>query len=309
MKLLTYQTDEGLKLGVKTERGILDVFKASRLFLTPIQEFPLTIEQVVKQGEKIIQALTDLVCISNESEEEGLFLDEQEIDFGPCVPEPGKIICVGLNYRKHAAESNMPIPDYPILFNKFSNAIAAHNEEIQIPHNARQVDYEAELAIVIGKRTKRAKKQDALSYVFGYCAANDISARDLQMRTTQWLLGKSFDGFSPLGPYLVTSDEVGDPNSLAIQTYLNGEIRQNSNTADMIFYCDEIVSYISQHITLEPGDVILTGTPEGVILGYPKEQQVWLQEGDVVAIQIDKLGRLVNRFVSDVISDIRGDNY
>jgi 2-keto-4-pentenoate hydratase/2-oxohepta-3-ene-1,7-dioic acid hydratase in catechol pathway len=131
--------------------------------------------------------------------------------------------------------------------------------------------------------------------VAGYCNANDLSARDLQMRTSQWLLGKSCDGFSPLGPYLVTSDEVGNPNNLEITSFVNGDVRQHSNTSDMIFACDEIVHYISRYMTLEPGDVILTGTPEGVILGYPKERQVWLKDGDVVTIEIEKLGRLTNR--------------
>src|SRR5690606_1723583 len=144
--------------------------------------------------------------------------------------------------------------------------IAAHQDVILLPFNARQVDYEAELGIVIGKTAKRVTKEEAYEYVFGYCAANDLSARDLQFRTNQWLLGKCCDGFCPVGPYLVTADEVGNPNALGIRTYVNGEIRQNSNTADMIFHCDELVSYISQHMTLYPGDLILTGTPEGVIL-------------------------------------------
>jgi 2-keto-4-pentenoate hydratase/2-oxohepta-3-ene-1,7-dioic acid hydratase in catechol pathway len=293
VKLLTFRTENGLQLGVQSPKGVLHVAKA--LETQTDGTVPRTIDQVLMGGEQSVQALASFVKQMEESGREDLFLDERELEFGPCVPNPGKIICVGLNYRKHAVESKMPIPEYPVLFNKFANAIAAHGDEVVLPPGAEQYDYEAELAIVIGKRTKGVVKEEALDYVFGYCNANDLSARDLQMRTSQWLLGKSIDGFCPVGPYLVTADEVGDPNALGIRCYVNGELRQNSNTADMIFYCNEIVSYISQYITLQPGDLILTGTPEGVILGYPEEQQQWLKEGDEVTIEIDKLGRLSNR--------------
>ncbi len=210
-----------------------------------------------------------------------------------------KIICVGLNYRKHAEETKAAIPEFPILFNKFHNTITAHGSEIAIPRTTTRLDYEAELVIVISKQAKYVPREEALNYVFGYCCVNDLSARDLQLRTPQWMLGKIGDGFSPIGPYLVTADEVGNPNELAIKARVNGELRQNSNTADMIFPCDEIVSYISQHLTLVPGDIILTGTPEGVVLGLPKEQRVYLQPGDVVTIEIEKLGSLTNRLVAE----------
>ncbi|WP_018132281.1 fumarylacetoacetate hydrolase family protein [Effusibacillus pohliae] len=281
MKLLTFRTEDGLQLGIKTDKGVLQA--------------PRTIDQVLQGGPEALAELTTYVRQAVEHVSDFVFLREEDLQFAPCVPNPQKIICVGLNYRKHAEESNMPIPEYPILFNKFNNALAAHGDEVLLPAQSQQVDYEAELAIVIGKTAKRVPKEEALSYVFGYCAANDLSARDLQFRTNQWLLGKSCDGFSPLGPYLVTADEVGNPNELAIRSYVNGELRQNSNTADMIFHCDELVSYISRFMTLVPGDVILTGTPEGVIMGYPKEQQVWLKEGDEVTIEIEKLGCLTNR--------------
>jgi 2-keto-4-pentenoate hydratase/2-oxohepta-3-ene-1,7-dioic acid hydratase in catechol pathway len=170
---------------------------------------------------------------------------------------------------------------------------------VTLPKTSAEVDYEAELAIVIGKRAKDVSEEEALDYVFGYSCANDLSARDLQLRTSQWLLGKTCDGFCPLGPYLVTADEVGDPNRLYIRTTVNGHVRQQSNTADMIFSCRQIVSYISRHMTLLPGDVILTGTPEGVVLGYPKEKRVYLQPGDVVGVEIERLGVLTNRMVAD----------
>ncbi|MFC4768049.1 fumarylacetoacetate hydrolase family protein [Effusibacillus consociatus] len=286
MKFLTFRTEEGLKLGVKTEKGVLQVQK--------------TVEELLADGERVLDEVSSYVRRTLESGNSDVFLNEEELSLGPCVPNPGKIICVGLNYRKHAEESNMPIPEYPILFNKFDNTVAAHGDIIDLPFNSEQVDYEAELVIVIGKTAKRVPKEEALNYVFGYCAVNDLSARDLQFRTNQWLLGKCCDGFSPLGPYLVTSDEVGNPNDLGIRSYVNGEIRQNSNTADMVFYCDELVSYISQFMTLQPGDIILTGTPEGVIFGYPKEEQVWLKDGDEVTIEIDKLGGLTNRMKQEV---------
>ncbi len=231
---------------------------------------------------------------------EAYVLDESKLTFGPCVTHPNKIICVGLNYRKHAEETNSPIPKYPILFNKFNNTLTGHGHDVPLPVSvSSKVDYEAELCIVIGKQAKYVAKENALDYVFGYCNVNDLSARDLQMRTQQWLLGKSCDGFSPLGPYLVTADEVGNPNNLGIRSIVNGEVRQNSNTSDMIFHCDEIVSYISQHMTLVPGDIILTGTPEGVVMGYPEDKQVYLKDGDVVTIEIEKLGSLTNRMVNE----------
>lgn len=288
VKLLMLRTEKGLHLGIKTERGVIDLPKTLSAF--PDDQIPKTLEELLNEGT--IEKLSSYIARVEEMGVE--FLQEDKVTLGPCVPIPGKIICVGLNYRKHAEESMKPIPESPILFNKFNNAISAHEDIILLPSNSSQVDYEAELAIVVGKKAKRVNKEDALNYVFGYCICNDLSARDLQMKTSQWLLGKSCDGFSPIGPYLVSADEVGDPNNLQIKTFVNGEVRQNANTSDMIFHCDEIVSYISQHMTLEPGDIILTGTPEGVILGYPKDSQIWLQDGDEVTIEIEKLGRLIN---------------
>jgi 2-keto-4-pentenoate hydratase/2-oxohepta-3-ene-1,7-dioic acid hydratase in catechol pathway len=298
MKLLTFRTDDGLKLGIKTEQGILDIAKAAAGTISNT-DLPQTIGQIIGRGDEALDVLTKLVNQFNISQSTDFNMDEKSLTLGPCMPDPGKIICVGLNYRKHAEESKMAVPKYPILFNKFANTIAAHGDVIDLPTNTNQVDYEAELVIVIGKSGKYIKRKEALNHVFGYCAGNDISARDLQMRTPQWLLGKSCDGFSPLGPYLVTADEVGNPNALNIRTYVNGEVRQNSNTSDMIFHCDEIVSYISQYMTLEPGDIILTGTPEGVIFGYPEDKQEWLKDGDEVTIEIEKLGRLTNRFIQE----------
>ncbi|WP_226528980.1 fumarylacetoacetate hydrolase family protein [Metabacillus niabensis] len=296
MKLLTFKQDNQLKLGIKTDKGVLHVEEAAKLLNA---EVPQSIEETLL-NQSNVEALQALVIGALEHSEESIFLDEKEITYGPAVPKPGKIICVGLNYKKHAEESNMPLPEYPILFNKFDNTISAHHDTISLPFNSLENDYEAELTIVIGKEAKRVSKEDALEYVFGYCNANDLSSRDLQFRTPQWLLGKSCDGFSPIGPYLVTSDEVGDPNQLKIKAIVNGEVRQNSTTSDMIFKCDEIVSYISDHMTLSPGDIIFTGTPEGVILGMPEKERVYLKEGDEVTIEIEKLGSLTNSFKQEV---------
>ncbi|MCL8207050.1 MAG: fumarylacetoacetate hydrolase family protein [Actinomycetia bacterium] len=216
--------------------------------------------------------------------------------FAPAVRRPPKIFCIGLNYRKHAEETGSPIPEYPVVFSKYHNTLAAHRETVPLPEESRQVDYEAELAIVMGRPARRVSEADALGYVFGYTPANDVSARDLQFRSGQWLLGKSCDKFAPVGPFVVTADEVGNPNALEIQLRLNGEVRQASNTADMIFSCAQIIAYLSKFWTLEPGDLILTGTPSGVIQGFPPDRRVWLKPGDVAVVSIEKLGELETRF-------------
>lgn len=306
MKLLTFyargtHSDEKLHLGVQTERGVLDVTAAADQGAWP--GLPRSIGEAIESwndGAASAQdALQQWVAETVKEGSTETFLNEQTLHFGPVVPNPGKIICVGANYRKHAEETGLPIPEYPVLFNKYSNTLAAHGEFVPLPTNAEQFDYEAELVMVIGKRAKHVTREEALGYVFGYCGGNDVSARDLQFRTGQWLLGKNCDRFGPIGPYLVTADEVPDANALGIRCRVNGEIRQNSSTADMIFACDTLVSYISDYMTLEPGDIIFTGTPEGVILGHPEEKRVWLKPGDEVVVEVDGLGELRNRMSAE----------
>ncbi|MBM7564117.1 fumarylacetoacetate hydrolase family protein [Paenibacillus sacheonensis] len=300
MKLISISKQGRNALGVVTENGVIDVEQALAAEASRASaEVPSDVMAVIEGGEQALASLRGFIASLPATGNETYVVSEETIEWGPCVTAPNKIICVGLNYRKHAEETNAPIPQFPILFNKFNNTLTGHLKEIAVPKVTQKLDYEAELVIVIGKTAKYVSKEDALGHVFGYCAVNDLSARDLQLRTQQWLLGKSCDDFSPLGPYLVTADEVGNPNDLAIKAIVNGETRQNSNTSDMIFRCDEIVSYISQHMTLVPGDVILTGTPEGVVLGLPEDQQVYLKPGDEVTIEIEKLGKLTNRFVKD----------
>ncbi|UZJ79507.1 fumarylacetoacetate hydrolase family protein [Fictibacillus sp. KU28468] len=291
MKTLTFKKDGEWTLGVKTEGGILDVKEAVRLRMADTEGIPVTVDELILQGEKGKEALQRLADTELASRE-GVFYPEDSLTLGPCVVSPQKIICVGLNYKKHAEESNMALPETPILFSKFSNALAGHLQEVKIPERSLQVDYEVELGLVIGKTASKVEVDEAINYVYGYCTANDLSARDLQFKTGQWLLGKTCDGFSPTGPYLVSSDEIEDPNQLGLKTVLNGTVRQDSNTADMVFSCEEIISYVSQHMTLYPGDLILTGTPEGVIMGEPEGERFWLKDGDEVTVEVEGLGKL-----------------
>ncbi|MCA9185416.1 MAG: fumarylacetoacetate hydrolase family protein [Pirellulaceae bacterium] len=211
--------------------------------------------------------------------------------------DPVNILCIGLNYREHATESGMEFPKNPVLFMKPTSSVAAPNQPILIPKccdAAGEVDYECELAVVIGKAAHNVSEADALDYVFGYTCANDVSARKWQMNGggNQWIRGKSFDTFCPLGPVLVTADEIRDPQGLAIRTILNGEVVQDHTTADMIFSVRQLIAYLSQDATLLPGTVILTGTPQGV--GFARKPPLWLKGGDHVVVEIEGIGKLEN---------------
>ena len=288
MTLATIRRGGALGLAIKTPRGLLDVRQAESVLE---QGAPTTIDEVFQRGGG--RSLEALLARANDRPSGALFVDEGAAEFGPCVTSPEKIICVGLNYRKHAAETGSPVPTQPILFNKYNSALNGHRGIIKVSQEAaKQFDYEVELVIVMGRVARRVSEAEALSYVMGYCTGNDFTARDLQRASSQWMLGKSLDGFAPIGPWLVTADQVGDPNRLRIECRVNGEVRQSSNTSDMIFNCAQLVSYASRHFTLKPGDIIFTGTPEGVIAGYPKEKQVWLKAGDQVISTIEKLGEL-----------------
>jgi len=210
------------------------------------------------------------------------------------IPDPPKVICIGLNYRDHAAESGAPIPAEPVLFSKFSSAIIGPEEPIVLPRVSHEVDYEAELVVVIGKRGRYIAEDQARNYVAGYTIGHDVSARDWQLRKPggQWLAGKTFDTFAPIGPALVTADEIRDPHRLSIELRLNGQVMQRSNTEQMIFTVDKLVAYISQVVTLQPGDLIFTGTPPGV--GFARKPPVFLKPGDIVEIEIENLGILRN---------------
>ena len=222
----------------------------------------------------------------------GLPLDD--LDLLPPVPRPGKVVAIGLNYHAHAAEQGIEAPASPTIFAKFPSALVGHGATIAWdPALATQVDYEAELAVVVGARARRVDESVALDHVLGYTCANDVTARDLQRGDRQWVRGKSLDTFGPLGPVLVTRDEIPDPQALSISCDVSGERLQAASTADMIFGVASLVAYCSRAFTLEPGDVILTGTPAGV--GVYREPQRFLRDGDEVAIEIERIGRLVNR--------------
>jgi 2-keto-4-pentenoate hydratase/2-oxohepta-3-ene-1,7-dioic acid hydratase in catechol pathway len=212
------------------------------------------------------------------------------VRLGPCIARPSKIVCVGLNYTDHAKESGMPIPAEPILFFKSTSSIVGPNDDVVIPRGSRKTDWEVELAIIIGKKAQYVSEADAMQHVAGYTLHNDYSEREWQLeRGGQWVKGKSCDTFAPLGPFLATADEIPDPHSLSLWLKVNGVTRQNSNTAQMIFGVPKLVSYISQFMTLLPGDVISTGTPPGVGLGL-KPEPVFLKPGDVVELGIAGLG-------------------
>ena len=286
MRICNLQRGGGLALGVLTARGVLDVASAARAAGVSA---PRCTDEVVR-GEHV----PGLRALAEAAERDGRFLlAEPELVFGPCVSDPEKIIMMGFNYRRHCHEMKLPLPATPTFFNKYNNALLGHGGTIRLPVEvATQFDYEAELVVVVGRPARRVSERDALAHVFGYCTGNDFSARDLQFKTTQYMIGKTCDGFAPIGPWLVTADEVPDPQRLAVVGTLNGEVRQSSSTSDMVFTCAQLLSYASQHMTLQPGDLIFTGTPEGVIQGRPEAARVWLRPGDELTTAVGDLGEL-----------------
>ena len=272
VRLLTFHRDGSLRPGLVTPEGVAELAAG---------DFNMLLSMPPKEVESLAT---------------GPRLEEAGLRLGPCSPRPGKIVCVGLNYRRHAEESGMPVPEAPILFSKFANTLAASGDGVRLPAVAQQYDYEAELGVVIGRPARDVSEARALDHVWGYCCCNDVSARDLQFRSTQWLLGKSLDRFLPVGPQLVSADEAGDPQTMRLRCLVNGDLRQDSSTADMVFGVAELVSYASRFWTLEPGDIIATGTPSGVAQGRP--DRPWLRPGDEVVVDIDRLGRLVNRMAA-----------
>lgn len=288
MKLLNFKRDHEIRLGVKVQRGILDLYEVGKQLN---KEVSMTVDEVIHKNQ--LPIIKQLVEDAEDEKFSSLYLKAEEVEFQPAILSPEKILCIGLNYKNHIEETKDNIPETPVLFSKFNNTLAAHQQEVAFPKHSKEVDYEAELVIVMGKEAKDVEEEEALSYVFGYTAGNDFSARDLQFLTPQWLLGKTLDGFAPVGPYVVTAEEI-DPTNLNISSKVNGEIRQDSNTKHMIFNCAIIISYISKYMTLKPGDIIFTGTPEGVTLGHTGEGKKYLKSGDVVEIIIENIGMLKN---------------
>jgi len=244
--------------------------------------------EIVDEVERNIKAL-------DQAKEKGWLVPSRDAYWFAPVPRPGKVICIGLNYRDHAAESNMPLPEKPVVFSKFSTAVIAPGEPVVLPAGSKQVDYEAELAVVIGRHAKNVSADQAYDYVLGYTAFNDVTARDFQFADGQWQRGKSCDTFAPMGQAIVTTDVITDPHKLSIRLTLNGQTMQNSNTDQLIFSVPQLIEFISESITLEPGDVIATGTPPGV--GFARTPPVFLKPGDEMEVLIEGIGGLGNPIV------------
>jgi len=284
--------DDRQSLGILYGNEVLDVRAASSALQLPAPE---SMEQLLLESRSH-ELETLLKCAQTSPLRSQFFKKEEELEHGQLFTHPGKIIGIGLNYKAHAAETKAVPPSVPILFSKYSNALAGHKCVITLPPGSvsYKFDYETELLIVIGKRAFNVSEAQALSHVAGYCTAQDFSARDLQTELPggQWLAGKTLDNFAPIGPYFVSADLVGDPSNLQIKTWVNGELRQSSNTGDMIFSPAQIIAYVSRLWPLEPGDLIFTGTPQGVILGLPPDKRVWLKPGDIIVSSVEKLGEL-----------------
>lgn len=290
MTLLSMKTATGTGLGVKTEQGVLDVSAAAKALRLPA---PADMDDLLQNGKGA--QLRTLVDAATARGAKKLWLDETSIRYAPLVARPEKIIMMGFNYRKHAEETNTPVPKDPPLFNKFNNALNHHGGTIKLPTRAaREFDYETELVIVFGRECRDVSEADALDFVAGYATGNDFSARDLQTLTSQFMIGKTSDGFAPLGPYLVTADLVKDPNNLRLETRVNGVQRQDWNTNDMIFNCRQLIAFASKIMTIKPGDLLFTGTPQGVIFGEkkPRGEREWLKAGDQIACSLEGLGEL-----------------
>jgi 2-keto-4-pentenoate hydratase/2-oxohepta-3-ene-1,7-dioic acid hydratase in catechol pathway len=285
MRLVTARMDGGTRLFLERPGGMLDVVEHVPQF-AGVDD----VGSLLRADRRSLAALRAL-----DAETSGSLVDLEELRPAPPVVDPSKIICIGLNYRAHAAEGGDPLPDKPIIFAKFTNALVGSGEEIVYPHITESLDYEGELGVVIGNHVRNVSDDEAMEAVAGYAVANDVSARDIQDDdpASQWVRGKTLDTFGPMGPYFVSADEVQDWRELRLRTWVNRELRQDELCGDMIFGIDELISFCSQAMTLEPGDIILTGTPSGVGAGFSPPR--WLQPGDVVEVEIDGLGRLTSR--------------
>lgn len=299
MRLVSYVKNDQHKAGLVCEDMIVDLEKASqresvrRKYGRPL---PPSVKRILELGEEALATVSliesELTSRAPEDLRPDFCLPLHEAKLVAPVPDPQKIICIGMNYRDHCEEQKKPLPEKPIIFAKFPTALIGHNQPIVKPALTEKMDYEAELGVVIGKRGRNIAEERALSHVAGYTIVNDVTARDIQVSDGQWVRAKSFDTFAPSGPFLVTADEVQDPQNLNIRLTVNGEVRQSSNTRNMVFSVAYLISYLSRVCTLLPGDLISTGTPGGV--GVFREPPVFLKEGDIVSIEIEGLGTLTN---------------
>lgn len=299
MRLVSYWADRKWRAGILLDGSVVDTAEAARV--ANLSRGALdgwgSNRRVVRAEEGELRALeaSARALQSDGGSGDGIVVPLMEACLGPPIPDPEKIICLGLNYVEHAEESDLDVPEAPVLFAKFRNSLVGQGEPIVLPRASERVDYEGELAVVIGRRCKEVSEEEAPDYVAGYMPLNDVSARDLQLQTGQWLAGKAVDTFAPCGPALVLADEVDDPQDLSIETRVNGETFQRANTSMMIFSVRETISFISRVMTLEPGDIIATGTPSGV--GQSRKPPLFLNRGDVVEVEIGDLGVLRNSVV------------
>jgi len=280
MRLVSYDAGDGARAGVLAEDRVLDAWAAL--------------------GEPRRAGLRELIAAGRVEDLRGTLGDRgapshplAAVRLLPPIPDPDKIVCIGLNYGRHAAEGGFEPPSAPTIFAKYRNALVGPGATVKLPASSRKVDYEAEVAFVVGRRAAAVAEEEALDHIAGYTLLNDLSARDLQFATPQWMSGKVFDGSAPCGPALVTPDEAGPHDAIGIRLTLNGEEMQSASTEDLIFSMPRLLSHLSELMTLEPGDVVSTGTPEGV--GSVREPRVWLADGDEIVIESPTLGRLETR--------------
>ncbi|KZN95079.1 fumarylacetoacetate hydrolase family protein [Aeribacillus pallidus] len=306
MKLITF-TEQGVtRIGAIEDGKVIDLHAAfekkleseGKLRFKQIAEayVPADMNGFLQGGKESLDYAKEAVAFALKHEKykgKQLVFSKENVKVEAPVPSPGKMICVGHNYREHILEMGREIPPYPVVFAKFANTVIGPEDDIPHYPISDQLDYEAEFAFVIGKRARNVSQAEALDYVAGYTIVNDVTYRDLQRRTLQWLQGKTVDGSAPMGPWLVTTDELSDPSGLEVVLTVNGEERQRSNTKNLVFSVQYLVEFLSGLMTLEPGDVILTGTPGGV--GVARDPQVFLKDGDVVRIEIDGIGALENK--------------
>lgn len=312
MKLVTFHSEYGERLGAVMDDHVLDLHKACELYyaerghgkprvmaqaLCPssMVEFLQGGDEAMELARHLLAEFRDYIStprVKEDFTERRIIVRRKSLRLGAPLPRPGKILCLGLNYRDHVAEAGQQIPEIPVIFTKAPGCVIGPGDPILLPKVSDQVDYEIEFAFVMGRRAKDVPDARALEYVAGYTIFHDVSARDYQLSTSQWYIGKTFDTFGPMGPYLVTRDEVPDPHALDLELRLNGRIMQSSNTRNLVFGVARLVAYLSSVMTLEPGDVIATGTPGGV--GIYLKPPRYLQPGDVCALAIEKLGVLEN---------------
>ncbi|RKL65052.1 fumarylacetoacetate hydrolase [Salipaludibacillus neizhouensis] len=295
MKLVTFQENNEEKVGVLKNDSVYTLSKLVELYNVSNNESVLMEDNmlsVIKNNDRDIAKVWDWAQ-SDFGQVSAAESSKNEVKISAPISNPGKVVCVGNNYMDHCIEQNVEPPKKPMIFSKWPSCIIANGEEIKLPKDSEQVDYEAELAVIIGKGGKNISEEDALDHVFGYTIINDVSARDIQFEDVQWVRGKSYDTFAPLGPVIVTKDEIEDPHNLDIKLEVNGKALQDSNTKNLIFKIPNIISYLSKGFTFEAGDIIATGTPHGV--GVFRDPQVFLQSGDTCKIEIESIGTLENK--------------